>query len=566
MRPSLAGRRSHGAAAVRMQPTLKTPALLLFLALPLAAQAPDHEALALPAAAAQAMAGIEPAPLLAHARYLASDELAGRLTGTKEQRLAAEYIQRHFEQLGLEPLGDEIPGGRSWFQTYGIDRTAIDGERTRLQFGSVEAKDGFAVVAAQPLSLDLTGKLRFCGFGRTRGTEAEIGTDETLAESVPIVLLRGPRGRVDRPLGIEQKFGMAFQSLGVLGSTAKNLGRKGAKVVVFAMLEDPTGICDVLNYLAVSPGKDLSKATFPGAMPGMASMAAMLGGGDTAVIVLAPPLSAKVFAELGVDRDAAAKFAASRAREELPAAKADVAGHVALEVVNEPTAEAWNVCAVLRGSDPELAAEAVVYSAHMDHIGRRMDGAIFHGADDNASGSAGLLELAAAFARCKQKPRRSIVFLSVSGEELGLWGSKFYAEHPTWPLEQIAADINTDMIGRFGPECGETEVMVTPSHEHRMFSTLVQQSARIAEQLGLQVVGGDKYYERSDHYNFADKGVPVVFFCNGEHADYHQVTDTVDKLDGKRMQLLTRLAFWTGWLTADADERPRTLGRRPDWK
>jgi Zn-dependent M28 family amino/carboxypeptidase len=229
--------------------------------------------------------------------------------------------------------------------------------------------------------------------------------------------------------------------------------------------------------------------------------------------------------------------------------------------------QAWacNVAAVLRGSDPQLAAEAIVYSAHMDHVGSRIDGEVFNGADDNASGSAGLLAIASAFANGKQKPRRSVIFLSVSGEELGLWGSAYYADHPTWPADRIIANINTDMIGRSGPESGPTEVTVTPSNRHRMFSTLVQEAARCGEQLGVTFSSGDKYYQRSDHYNFAKKGIPVVFFCNGEHEDYHQVSDHADKLDGQKMERIARLAFWTGWQTANADERPRQLGRRETW-
>ena len=228
-------------------------------------------------------------------------------------------------------------------------------------------------------------------------------------------------------------------------------------------------------------------------------------------------------------------------------------------------ARASNVCAVLRGSDPKLKHEAIVYSAHMDHVGMRMDGDVFNGADDNASGSAGLLAIASAFANSLQKPRRSIIFLSVSGEELGLWGSRYYSDNPTWQLDKIVANINTDMIGRSGAESGPLEVTVTPSNRHVKYSTIVRDAARFGEQLGVTFQSGDKYYERSDHYNFARKGIPVVFFCNGEHEDYHQVSDHADKLDGDKMQRIARLAFWTGWHVATTDEAPRALGKQERW-
>jgi Zn-dependent M28 family amino/carboxypeptidase len=122
------------------------------------------------------------------------------------------------------------------------------------------------------------------------------------------------------------------------------------------------------------------------------------------------------------------------------------------------------------------------------------------------------------------------------------------------------------MIGRSGPESGPLEVGVTPSFRHSMYSTIVRDAAGFAAKVGLSFTSGDKYYERSDHYNFAKKGIPVVFFCDGEHEDYHQVTDHAEKLDGEKMERIARLAFWTGWSVANADEVPRRLGKREDWR
>jgi Zn-dependent M28 family amino/carboxypeptidase len=121
------------------------------------------------------------------------------------------------------------------------------------------------------------------------------------------------------------------------------------------------------------------------------------------------------------------------------------------------------------------------------------------------------------------------------------------------------------MIGRSGPESGPDEVTVTPSYRHAKYSTIVRDSVGFAKQLGVSFTSGDKYYQRSDHYNFAKKGIPVVFFCSGEHEDYHQVTDTVDKLDGAKMERIARLAFWTGWHVATVDPVPRGLGRQKKW-
>jgi hypothetical protein len=562
----------HGPRSLQLM--LRTTFSFLFGTM-LVAQAPVAPAPANPAAnhpAANhpaAMGSIVAKDLLADATYLASEELGGRLTGSPGQQMAADYIAKHFETLGLEPLGDTLAGAdgeegkRGFFQWYGIARTAVAPDSV-LQLGALQLTDGYAILGGHPVEARVEGKLRFAGLGRTRGSSAEIGEGETLDDQIPVVLIKS-RAKADRALSVEQKFMWSFQTFGQLGKTTKNLEKKGARAVLYLQLDDPNGLSDVLNYLALSPGKDSLAPRFPGAEDSMGMMSTMLGGGEGPLaMVMSVSASGRILAELGLDRAELAAFVAGDG--ELPHAKAEVLAKLRVTVTHDEKARASNVCAVLRGSDPKLAGEALVYSAHMDHVGRRLDGVVFHGADDNASGSAGLLAIARAYATSAEKPRRSIIFLSVSGEELGLWGSAYYADHPTWPVEQIVADINTDMIGRSGAESGPMEVTVTPSHGHDQFSTIVQDAAKFAGEFDMSFQSGDKYYMRSDHYNFAKKGIPVVFFCTGEHEDYHQVTDTADKLDGAKMERIARLSFLTGWSVANADERPRILGRRKDWR
>lgn len=542
------------------------PLPFVLFAAALFAQAPAESApvaSAAPAAPPAAMATIGKGELLAHAAYLASDELQGRLTGSPGQVAAATYIQKHFAALGLEPLGDEKDGARGWFQHYGVRRTYVT-PGSKLLLGGLALTDGFAVLGGQAQQFAHKGDLRFCGLGRVRGDNADVGPDESLAGSVAVVVARAPKGRVDGQLTVEQKFGMSFQTFNQMGTTAKALVKKGAAAVVFVQLQDRYGLSDVLNYLAVAPGKDVLQARFAGAEDGMGGLGSMLGAGSAPTVVLSQPASAKLLSELGLASDAVAAFVTGAG--ERPRAKAGVVADLALGVAVDEEATACNVVAVLRGSDPELAQEAIVYSAHMDHVGTRIDGEVFNGADDNASGSSGLLAIASAFAKSAQKPKRSVIFLSVSGEELGLWGSAYFADNPTWPADKIVANVNTDMIGRSGPESGADSVTVTPSHKHVMFSTIVRDAAVFAGSLGMTFTSGDKYYMRSDHYNFAKKGIPVVFFCNGEHEDYHQVTDHADKLDGAKMERIARLAFWTGWAVANAADKPVKLGKQPAWR
>ena len=507
---------------------------------------------------------IKASQMLKDAAYLSSDELEGRLTGSPGQEAAGRFIAERFERLGLEPLGDVVDGKRSFYQSYGIERTAV-GEETLFTCGPLSTSSGFALMGAKACDLEIAGKLRYVGRGRTRGNSAEVSAGEDLSKVLPVVLVRPPRGRLNRQLTMEEKFGMSFQSFSAIGRTTKNLERLGARAVLFLVVEDSIGFADVLNYLALSPGKDLLSPRFGGADPGMGAMMSMLSGNSKAVsLVMTPELSAKVLGLLDIDLAAMKAYLAGEG--DAPTSDADPEANLRLVVEYDKEATAKNVVAVLRGKNPELSKQAIVYSAHNDHVGRRVDGEVFNGADDNASGSAGLMAIAQAFVGAKEKPERSVVFLSVSGEELGLWGSAYYADNPTWTDGPMIANINTDMIGRSGPESGPDEVTVTPSYKHRMFSTVVQEAARLGEVMGIKFVSGDKYYQRSDHYNFAKKGIPVVFFCNGEHEDYHQVTDHADKLDGPKMEKLARLAFWTGWELANDEDLPRTLGSRSDWK
>jgi hypothetical protein len=514
-----------------------------------------------------AMALIGSKELLKHATFLSSDALQGRLTGSPGQAAAAEYIEAHFAKLGLEPLGDVLEDddtssqARSFVQHYGIKRTFV--KDSELQFGETKLKYGFAVLGGREMKVASKAKLQFVGVGRTRGGRSDLEEDESLAGKIAVVVIKPPRGTIPAVMSIEQKMGMSFSVFGRLGGTARNLGKRGAEAVLFVQTEDKVGLSDVLNYLALSPGKATVAPNFAGADPGMGAMMARPRKDAVPTLVLSVEASNAVLGELGVMPEQLSDYLAGD--RDAVDSKKDVDVSLNLQIVHDDDARASNVVAVWRGSDPKLRDEAIIYSAHMDHVGVRMDGEVFNGADDNASGSAGLLAIASAYANAKEKPRRSIIFLSVSGEELGLWGSQYYSDNSTWQLDKIVANINTDMIGRSGPESGPDEVTVTPSYRHAKYSTIVRDSVGFAKQLGVSFTSGDKYYQRSDHYNFAKKGIPVVFFCSGEHEDYHQVTDTVDKLDGAKMERIARLAFWTGWHVATVDPVPRGLGRQKQW-
>jgi Zn-dependent M28 family amino/carboxypeptidase len=218
-----------------------------------------------------------------------------------------------------------------------------------------------------------------------------------------------------------------------------------------------------------------------------------------------------------------------------------------------------NVVAVLEGSDPELRDEYVVFSAHMDHVGVGVPDArgdsIFNGADDDASGTIAVVEIAEAMASLPTPPRRSMLFLLVSGEEKGLWGSEYFANNPPVPAEQLVANLNMDMVGRNWPD-----TIVAIGKEHSDLGATLERVNAAHPELRMTAIDdlwpAESFYTRSDHYNFAVKGVPILFFFNGTHEDYHGRDDEPDRIDGEKAARIARLVFYLGAEIGNADARP----------
>ena len=231
--------------------------------------------------------------------------------------------------------------------------------------------------------------------------------------------------------------------------------------------------------------------------------------------------------------------------------------------VSEPLI-AYNVLGYLEGTD--LKDELVILSAHYDHNGI-INGVINHGADDNGSGTTGVLEMARAFTKAKAEghgPRRSILFMTFTGEEKGLLGSNYYASHPVFPLENTVADINTDMIGRVDDkhiDGNHNYIHVIGSDKLASELKVINEKANeLYTQMELDYMYDDpkdplRIYYRSDHYNFAKNNIPIIFYFSGLHPDYHTPGDTVDKIDFDLLAKRAQLAFHTAWEVANRDQR-----------
>jgi Zn-dependent M28 family amino/carboxypeptidase len=213
-----------------------------------------------------------------------------------------------------------------------------------------------------------------------------------------------------------------------------------------------------------------------------------------------------------------------------------------------------NVVAFLEGSDPNLKHEIVVIGGHYDHLGARNDTTIYNGADDNASGTAGVMAVAKAFASMKQRPLRSILFMCFAGEEKGLFGARYYAgTDPLFPIEKTVAMLNMDMIGRNdtsavivygGTRCPDLKTVVMKANEKINLKLDFNDDSR---------VGG------SDHVPFFRKNIPFLFFNTGTHVDYHQPTDTVEKINPEKMAQIARVVFASAWQVANMEEKPELI-------
>jgi hypothetical protein len=442
-----------------------------------------------------------------HLYIVAGKEMEGRETATEGQRKAAAYIEAQFKRIGLQP---GING--SYQQYYPLYQDS-------LTEASIE-------VNGQKFAMDKD-------FNTTLGNSPAV---HAFSEAVYI----GPAVTADAIKGTSLT--------GKLVVIAGESGARGRGVVAPRM--DALRASGAAAILTVSNNYPRSNT------------ALRLGGLNLSFFKKA------IAAQQFTISEALAKAIAGSGYEgtKSAAAPAVVKADVLLNVQKATRKlQSSNVIGLLPGTD--LKDEYLVITAHYDHEGKRGDSVIYYGADDDGSGTVSVIELAEAFAKAKaagKGPRRSIVFMTVSGEEKGLLGSAYYAENPVFPLAKTTANLNIDMIGRIDPKRtkGDSTNYVYVVGDDKLSSELRPISEAVNKkytQLELDYKYNDPadkefIYYRSDHYNFARNGVPIIFYFNGTHADYHRPTDTPDKINYNLMEKRARLVFHTGWEMANKDQ------------
>jgi hypothetical protein len=458
-----------------------------------------------------AVATITAADVHRHLVFLASDELRGRDTPSPGLEQAAEYIADHFRDLGLQPAGDD----GSYIQRFPFEQVQLD--RAALR---VEAR----------------------GAGGT--LTPAFGTDLFVLPA-----------EVDSVVGVPLFAGIARPGM--------QLGREATGRIVVFFVPDTLG--EAWQRLV---GSALQSAAVAGAGAAVIVLDSLFGGASLAM--LADQLASQLapLPIIGISYDAARPIFA-QAGLQLGAARGSTSATptamqgvtLALRTpVRVVSALVPNVVAVLPGSDPGRRDEHVVFSAHFDHVGVGAPDAtgdsIYNGADDNASGTSAVLEIARAFVVLDRAPARSVMFVLVSGEEKGLLGSAFFVDNAPIAVESMVANINLDMIGRNAPD-----TVVAIGQDYSTLGPRVQAVAARHPELGL-VVAPDLWPEeqlffRSDHFSFAAREVPAIFFTTGLHDEYHRPGDEVHLIDTDKVVRISRLLFRFAHDIANSPDRPQ---------
>ncbi|MGE0158747.1 MAG: M28 family peptidase [Gemmatimonadales bacterium] len=494
-------------------------AVLAALCMPLAVCAQPQPQPALETAAAT----ITEADYLRRVGVIAHDSMQGRDTPSPGLDKTATWIASEFRRMGLS--GGAGDGG--FIQRYPLRSVVVDRARSNITGGGRTLEYGRDVV---PLAA-ATGE------GESRGGLVLISGSTNPGAALSGNAVRGRHAVFVLPSssrGVDQDIYRMLLSI-------RNAG--AASVLVTSPASDAVWAADAARALRPSV-----------AQPGTPQAPA--AGAFRPILEIRDASLGDLVRGRGVD----VASLRNRGGREMRVDAVDGVTLTLTQRVSETDITAPNVVGLLPGSDPVLRNEYVIFSGHMDHVGIGTPDAngdsIFNGADDDASGTVAVVEIAEAMASLPTPPRRSTLFLLVSGEEKGLWGSEYYADHPTVPIQNVVADLNTDMVGRNWPD-----TIVAIGKEHSDLGQTLERVNAAHPELGMTAIDDlwpeESFYTRSDHFNFARKGVPILFFFNGTHEDYHGRDDEVDRINGEKAARIARLVFYLGVEIADAQQRPQ---------
>ena len=465
-------------------------------------------------------ATITPTELKKKLTVIAGAAMEGRETATPGQKRAAAYIENYFKKIGLQPA---TPTG--YQLTYPVYQDSLESAMLRLNGNSLTMVNDFFL---QPASF-ATGNwnaesVLFASYGLSDSINHDF--DGLDIKNQWVMVIDGTPA--DMHQTAEANSYANYRASRMKPAAIKSKGVKGL-LIISRKLPEATGASVRGNMYIDKKGNDIPVIYI--------TLSA-------AADILHQPLDS--FAQLqNIIRGIyPAKLAFNEQKTTLNLQSSDVIG-------------------VLPGTDKK--DEYVFVTGHYDHLGKQGN-VIYYGADDDGSGTTSVLQIANAFVQAKKAgngPRRTMVFMTVSGEEKGLWGSAYYTSHPVFPLNKTSVDLNIDMVGRIDPDYkGDSLNYVYTIGEDKLSSDLLPISDSVNKKYSRleldrrfnDLNDPNRFYYRSDHYNFAKNGVPIIFYFNGVHADYHKPTDTVDKINFELMAKRDKLIFYTAWDMANRND------------
>ncbi|MGE0881989.1 MAG: M28 family peptidase [Blastocatellales bacterium] len=496
--------------------------------------------------------GITAAQLKDYLYFVASDEMEGRATPSRGLDLTAKFIALNLSRWGLTPMGTD----GTFLQRINLTSRSVIPEKSEAKVAGQSFKMGEDFIA-RPFPGKASGKVVFVGHGymiKAKNINPYRGIDVKdkillVAEGFPKgINFQDFRGKEEEDFARPETYAMKHGAKGIIfipSSSTLNFWEQGLKSSTTPSrptLEDPHR-----KYVPmITASAKMSGAILQGEKVDYETLKKMIGDGNPGE-----------------------SFDLSPAKE--------VSLNIGAKV---DTVTTQNVVAVIEGTDPVLKKEYVAVGAHYDHVGnspqtgcRPLNGdSICNGADDDGSGTVAVLAMAEALAK-GTRPKRSVLFVWHAGEERGLWGSEYINDNPPVPLNQIIAQLNIDMIGR-SKKYGDTDrrnANLTGPNEIYVIGSKMMSSylSEVSEQVNnsyLKLSFNYKYdapndperlFYRSDHFNYAKKGIPIIFYFDGVHEDYHQASDHPDKIDYQKMEKVTRTVFATMWKLANSPNRPR---------
>jgi hypothetical protein len=499
--------------------------------------------------------------LESHLYFLAADELQGRAAGEPGLEIAANYLAAQAKKIGLKAMDDN----KDYSQNYIIEETSCNMDESMISVSSgskdsiIIREDFYLMVPPAFEDLNLSGEIVFGGYGvNSEKFNYNDFSEVDVKDKLVLIMDRAPMNES----GTESKFDdfnwNDLQNFNYKYTYISSLSPK-AILLVF----DPKSGYNCLSDINPAFPKYFSSSK---KLKGVEDPNSFYYNLATRVFIIHRNVADRLLEGTGMDIKTLQKII----DDSLEPHSFPIPGktiNIQLKV-DKKEITLRNIFGTIEGSDPVLRNEYIIYSAHFDHVGTDQTGDVYNGADDDASGSTALLEMAEAFMLEKNKIKRSIGFLWVSGEEIGLFGSKYYSDNPIIPLSQTAAVINLEMVGRtrtaedtgtvMGSELsivGGDSIGILGGLESKILMDINKQTLIQMNMVGDYTYNDpnhpDMYFYRSDHINFARHDIPVLCYSTGTHKDYHQPTDSADKIDYEKLKKVTDFTFMVGYNIAN---------------